>query len=63
MLPRSRRLLQGLQQPRVVARVQADGRLVEDVEHAGQPAADLAARRMRCDSPPESVGPGRASVR
>ena len=33
--------LQCLQQPGVVARVQADGRLVEDVEHAGQAAADL----------------------
>ena len=30
------------QQPVVVARVQADGRLVEDVEDADQPAADLA---------------------
>ena len=33
---------QGRQEPRVVARVQADGRLVEDVEHARQAAADLA---------------------
>ena len=33
---------QGRQQPGVVARVQADRRLVEHVEHAGQPAADLA---------------------
>ena len=30
------------EQPGVVARVQADRRLVEHVEHAGQPAADLA---------------------
>ena len=30
------------QQPGVVARVQADRRLVEHVEHAGQSAADLA---------------------
>ena len=35
-------VLQRLQQPAVVARVQADGRLVEHVEHAGQAAADLA---------------------
>ena len=34
-------LLQGVQQPAVVARVQADRRLVEHVEHAAQPAAHL----------------------
>ena len=34
--------LQGREQPVVVARVQADRRLVEDVEHADQPGADLA---------------------
>ncbi len=34
--------LQRPEQPAVIARVQADGRLVEDVEHAGQAAADLA---------------------
>ena len=34
--------LQGRQQPVVVARVQADRRLVEDIEHAHQPRADLA---------------------
>ena len=33
---------QGPEQPGVVARVQADRRLVEHVEHAGQSAADLA---------------------
>ena len=32
---------QGLDQPAVVALVQADGRLVEDVEHADQAGADL----------------------
>ena len=32
---------QGLDQPVVVALVQADGRLVEDVEHADQAGADL----------------------
>ena len=35
-------LLQGVEQPAVVARVQADRRLVEHVEHAAQAAADLA---------------------
>gem|GEM_PF-3061300 len=34
--------LQAAEQPFVVARVQSDGRLVQDVEHADQPAADLA---------------------
>ena len=33
--------LQRLQQPRVVALVQPDRRLVEHIEHAGQPRADL----------------------
>ena len=33
--------LQGFEQPRVVALVQADRRLVEHVEHAGQAGADL----------------------
>ena len=35
-------LLERVEQPRVVARVQADRRLVEHVEHAAQAAADLA---------------------
>ena len=35
-------LARGCEQPVVVARMQADRRLVEDVEHADQPAADLA---------------------
>ena len=35
-------VLQRGQQPAVVALVQADRRLVQHVEHAGQPAADLA---------------------
>ena len=35
-------VLQALQQPAIVARVQADGRFVEHVEDAGQAAADLA---------------------
>ena len=41
VLPRSRRRSQGGDQPRVVALVQADRRLVEDVEHADQARPDL----------------------
>ncbi len=41
VLPRSRRLGERVEQPFVVARMQADRRLVENVEHADQPAADL----------------------
>ena len=45
------------QQAFVVALVQADGGLVQDVAHTDQPAAGAAvARRMRWASPPESVG-------
>ena len=42
VLPRSRSRLSAPQEPGVVARVEADGRLVEDVEDARQAAADLA---------------------
>jgi hypothetical protein len=42
VLPRSRRRLQGGQQAVVVALVQADGGLVEDVHDAGEARADLA---------------------
>ena len=42
MLPRSRRCCRAVEQPGVVARVEADRRLVEHVEHARQAAADLA---------------------
>ena len=41
VLPRSRSVLQRRQQPIVVALMQADRRLVEDVQHADQRAADL----------------------
>src|SRR5256885_14681000 len=34
-------LLEGVEQPRVVALVQADGRLVQDVEHADEAAGQL----------------------
>jgi hypothetical protein len=52
-----------LDQARVVALVQADRRLVEHVQHAGQPEPICVARRMRCASPPESVSALRSSVR
>ena len=42
VLPRSRSLCSALEQPRVVARMQADRRFVEHVQHAAQAAADLA---------------------
>ena len=41
MLPRSRSSRERVEQPVVVARVQADRRLVENVQHADQAAADL----------------------
>ena len=47
----------------VVARVQADGRLVEDAAHAGEVRPSCAASRMRCASPPDSVGAARSSAR
>ena len=42
VLPMSRRRFSVVEQPRVVALVQADRRLVEHVHDAGQPGADLA---------------------
>ncbi len=41
VLPRSRSRLQRFQKPGVVALVQPNRRLVEHVEHAGEPGADL----------------------
>ncbi len=41
VLPRSRRPLQGGQQLVVVPLVQADGRLVQDIQHPHEAAADL----------------------
>ena len=63
MLPRSRSLSQRAEQPAVVARVQADRRLVEHVEHAAQAAADLAgqANPLRLAAGERRRGPGRAS--
>ncbi len=57
-------LPQGVDQPLVVARVQADRRLVEHVAHADQRRSRCpVASRMRCNSPPLSVAAGRSSVR
>ena len=41
VFPRSRSGLQGLDEPPVVPLVEADGGLVQDVEHARQVGADL----------------------
>ena len=41
VLPRSRSRIEREDQPLVVALVEADRRLVEDVEHADEPGADL----------------------
>ncbi len=40
-MPRSRSLIEGLDQAHVVALMEADGGLVENVEHAAQARADL----------------------
>ena len=57
-------VVQGLAAAGVVARMQADGRLVEHVEHAGQAAADLAgqANALRFAAGQASASPG-SSVR
>ncbi len=54
---------EGLEELRVVARVEADGGLVEDVEDATQVRASWAARRMRWLSPPLRVVADRSSCR
>jgi hypothetical protein len=56
-------LIQRLNEPVVVALMQADGRLVEHVENAAQPGADLRGQAMRWPSPPESVAALRSSER
>jgi hypothetical protein len=48
-------LLQRAEQPLVVALVQADRRLVQDVEHADERLPICVASRIRCASPPDSV--------
>jgi len=54
---------QCVEQALVVALVQADRRLVEDVHHATSPEPIWLASRMRCASPPESVSALRSSDR
>ena len=56
--------LQRLEQPRIVALVQADRGLVEHIEHAGQPRADLRSRAGCAGSRRPTASPElRASVR
>ena len=55
--------VEGLDQLLVVARVQADRRLVEDVQTPTRPEPIWVASRIRCASPPESVRAERARVR
>ena len=52
--------LQRLQQPRIVALVQADRGLVQHVEHAGQPRADL---RGEADALAFAAGEGAGGAR
>ena len=52
--------LQGFQQPRIVALVQADRRLVQHIEHAGQSRADL---RGQADALAFAAGEGAGSAR
>ena len=72
VLPRSRSLHEGIDQPAVVALVEADGGLIQNVEDAHQPGADLSGELMRSAScwpasPPTvegevadtNVGPGK----
>ncbi len=47
---------EGFEQAVVVAGMEADRGLVENIEHADQPAADLAGQADARISPPESVG-------
>ena len=61
VLPRSRSRIERVDQPAVVALVQADRRLVEHVQHADQAGADLdwpagcAAPRRRPACPPSAT--------
>jgi hypothetical protein len=54
---------EGRDQPLVVARVQADARLVEDVEDAGEVGAELRGEADPLGLAPESVFVGRSSER
>jgi hypothetical protein len=55
--------LQRFDQARVVALVQADGRLVQHIHDAGQPRADLRSQADALDSPPEREPAARPSAR
>ncbi len=56
--------LQRIQQPVVVALMEPDGWFVQHVKHArAGPIRSALARRIRCDSPPESVPALRLNVR
>jgi len=50
-------------QARGVARVQADGGLVEDHQRPVSEVPSAAVRATRCTSPPDKVREGRSSVR
>jgi len=56
-------LLERMQQAVVIARVEADGRLVQDVEDAAKREPICVARRMRWASPPERVAAERSKLR
>jgi len=56
-------LRESSEQTTVVALVQSDRRLVEDIEYADEPRADLCREGIRCASPPESDSAERLSVR
>ena len=59
----SRGAFHRVQQPAVIARMQPDGRLVEDVQHAAQSAAHLARQADALHFAAGQRGGGRASVR
>ena len=55
--------VQRIQESDVVVRVQADGGFVQHVANPLKLEPSWAAKRMRCASPPESVGAARFSSR
>ena len=54
---------QCLEQAVVITLMQADRRFIKNIKHPGQPEPIWEARRIRCDSPPESVPEDRPSER
>ena len=62
-VPEPGELAHGVEKHRVVARVKTDRRFVEDVAGPRSAVPNWLAKRMRCASPPESVGALRSSVR